>query len=303
MGMGDEVVMGLLQEANLRVVSVVSTGVAREAATRHKTRSAASVILGEALTAGALLAALHLQKEGAKVNVQIECDGSLRGLFVEGDAQGTLRGYVKNPLCDLEGAPGTYRWRPALGNSGYLSVLRDPGRGEYQRSAVQLEAFEVASDLERFFAASEQIPTAVGLVTVSTDENLLQAVGGFLVQALPGGSVDEMARLREALRGGSLAEALKAEGESPSAWGLLSRLCGGEAAVEVMSRYPIRWHCPCSRERVIRALLTLGPAELRDMVEKEGKAEASCHFCNEEYVLDANELNGLVARLEGRAEG
>ncbi len=302
MGQGDEVVMGLLPEVDVRVVAVLATQTAREAAQRHRTRTAASVILGESLTAAALLAALQLQKSGAKVNLQLECDGPLRGLFAEGDAEGTVRGYVKNPLCDLEGEPGRYRWRPAFGNGGYLSVLRDAGKGEYQRSAVELEAFEVARDMERYFAASEQIPTSVGLVTLTGGEPLLQAVGGFLIQALPGAKPATLTRLSELMRGDALADALRAEGENPTALGFLQRVCGAEAeGLEVMSRYPLRWHCPCSKERVTRALLTLGAAELRDMVEKDGKAEASCHFCNEEYLVSGEELGALVSQLEGGA--
>lgn len=298
-GMGDEVVMGLLPEADVRVVAVLATGAAREAAMRHRTRTAASVILGEALTASALIAALQLQKSGAKVNLQLECDGPLRGLFCEGDAQGTVRGYVKNPLADIEGAPGQYRWRPAFGNAGYLSVLRDGGKGDYQRSAVDLEAFELVRDLERYFAASEQIPTSVGLVTLTSEEPLLQAVAGFLIQALPGAKPQTLERLRGLMRGEALADALRAEGSNPTALGFLQRVCGGEAAkLEVMSRYPLRWHCPCSKDRVTRALLTLGAVELRDMRAKDGKADASCHFCNAEYVVTGEELDALVQRLE-----
>jgi molecular chaperone Hsp33 len=298
--MNDEVVMGLLNEADLRVVAVVATRAAREAASLHRARSSASVILGEALAGGALLAALQLQKQGARVNLQLECDGPLRGLFVEGDAQGTVRGYVKNPLCDLEGAPGPYRWRPAFGNSGFLSVLRDAGRGEYARSAVELEAFEVARDLERFFLTSEQLPTAVGLATQSMPGEPLHAVAGVLVQALPGGDLDTLERLRQVLHGEGLLAAIEAEGAELTPQGLVKRLCGPQASMELLSRYPLRWNCPCSKDRVTRALLTLGTAELNDILEKEGKAEASCHFCSTEYVVDGDELRGLLDRLEGR---
>ena len=298
--MNDEVVMGLWQRADLRVVAVVATRSAREAARLHEAGLAARVLLGEALAGASLVGALQLQKAGAKVNLQLECDGPLRGLFVEADAQGTVRGYAKNPACDIEGAPGPYRWRPALGNSGFLSVLRDKGEGEYVRSSVELSAFELSQDLERFFTASEQVATTVGLCTRSVEGEPTHTVAGVLAQALPGGDTAALDRIRQRLREGELLKAMEAEGDNPSPFNLVTRLCDDGADVEVTSRYPLSWSCPCSKDRVVRALLTLGAAELNDILQKEGKAEASCHFCNAQYVVDADELRALVSRLEGR---
>lgn len=293
----DEVVMGVLPEYELRVVLVTSTQVAQTARQKHGARGAAAHVLGESITAAALLSALQLQKSKAKVNLQLECDGPLRGLFVESDSGGGVRGYVKNPYLAYAGQPGAYQWRPVYGNSGFLSVLRDPGNGDFFRSSVELEAFDLTLDFERFFQVSEQVPTGVVLHVTPKRDEPLSAVAGILLQVMPGGDEAKLkamiGRFREE---GLLARTLEGGGAELHASQLLGQLLQGEV-FEVTSRYPLQWSCPCSKDRVVRALLTLGKAELQDILQKDGKAEATCQFCSGTYVVDGEELRGLIARF------
>lgn len=295
--MTDELVMGLWRDRDLRVVVTTATGVARNARDSHKAGLAASELLAEALVASALLSALQLQKQkqDATINLQLECGGPLRGLFVESTGDGGLRGYVKNPLVDIE-SRGEYRWRPALGNSGYLSVLRDQGNGEFFRSSVELEAFDLPRDFERYFQSSEQVETGVAIEIVPLDGEPLGAVGGVLLQALPGGDVQALRAARDRIVGGELREALASLGDG-GAGALLSKLFD-EPSLELTARYPLRWRCPCSKERVMRSLATLGTDELKDIVEKDGKATAHCQFCSTEYVVNKDELEELIAQLQ-----
>ncbi|MBX5480978.1 MAG: Hsp33 family molecular chaperone HslO [Myxococcaceae bacterium] len=294
--MVDEVVMGVLPEDELRVVLVSATGVARTARDKHRARPAAAHVLAESLTAASLLAALQLQKSSARINLQLECDGPLRGVFVESDSVGAVRGYVKNPLVEYEGHQGAYHWRPVYGNAGFLSVLRDEGSGEFFRSSVELESFDLARDFEHYFSASEQLPTGVAIEVVPEGEEPLGRVVGVLLQALPGGNVEALRQRTEALRGGRLREAIIAAGPELPPAQLLTRLFEGEK-LEITSRYPLEWKCPCSKERVIRALLTLGRDELLDMLARDKKAEATCQFCSSTYVVSDAELAGLIDRL------
>lgn len=294
--MVDEVVMGVLQDAEIRVVAAVATGVARTARDQHKARTAAAHVLAEGLVGSALLSALQLQKSGKRINLQLECDGPLRGIFVESEAGGALRGYAKNPFVEHEGNPGEYHWRPVYGNSGFLSVLRDQGDGEYFRSSVQLEDFDLPRDFERYFRVSDQVETALVIRVLPKGNEPLGTVAGILLQALPNGNIEALQALKQRLQAGALDEAVASLGSEVSARALISAVTKGHA-VEVTSQYPIAWRCPCSKDRVVRALLTLGPAELTDMLEKEGKAEASCHFCSTEYRVDAEELKALIAQF------
>ena len=130
--MSDEVFTALLPRPGLRVVAALTTEVSREARSLHQAEPGSAALLSEALTAVALLAAL--QKEKTRVSLQLECDGPVRGLLVDAEG-GSIRGYVKKPLLTVLGDEGAFHWRPLLGNSGYLSVLRDLGGGEYSGAA------------------------------------------------------------------------------------------------------------------------------------------------------------------------
>ena len=163
--MSDAVVRALLEQPNLKVSVVVVTEVAREARRRHGLASAAATLFGQGLAAGALLASL--QKDESRINLQLECDGPLRGYFVDAAVNGALRGYVKNPHVEVELSEGEFQWRAALGNSGFISVLRDVG-AEYYRSSVELQSMQLAEDLNHFFRASEQGPTRVFLEVAHT---------------------------------------------------------------------------------------------------------------------------------------
>ncbi|WP_426757165.1 Hsp33 family molecular chaperone HslO [Myxococcus sp. Y35] len=291
--MSDELVSGLLKKTDLRVVLASTTELSRQARATHGTAPAAAVLLSQALTAAALLGVL--QKNDSRINIQLECDGPLRGLFVDGDTSGLVRGYVKNTHVEYAGADGQYHWRPVLGNKGFLSVLRDLGGGEYYRSAVELEAFDLAADLERYFRQSDQVPSHVLLAQLPEGgaAEPLGRVAGLLVQPLPGGDMDAFAALGERLRR-DFAPALQAHGAAGAS--AVLRALMPEPDFEVMSRYPLRFGCSCSKDRVLRALLAMGREELTDLLEKEGQAEATCQFCTTRYVIPGDEIRGMLER-------
>ena len=291
--MSDELVSGLLKNTDLRVVLASTTELSRQARATHHTAPAAAVLLSQALTAAALMGAL--QKTDSRINIQLECDGPLRGLFVDGDTSGLVRGYVKNTLVEYSGGDGQYHWRPVLGNKGFLSVLRDLGGGEYYRSSVDLEAFDLAGDLERYFRQSDQLPSHVMLAQLPEggDAEPLGHVAGLLVQPLPGADTAAFTELGERLRR-DFASALKAHGAEGGAAVLRALL--PEDDFEVMSRYPLRFGCSCSKDRVLRALLAMGREELTDLLEKEGQAEATCQFCTTRYVIPGDEIRGMLER-------
>lgn len=294
--MADELVSGLLKETDLRVVLVTATGLARRARELHRSEAASAALMAQGLTAGALLASL--QKSDSRINLQLECDGPLRGLFVDGDTAGVLRGYAKNPLVSHLGAEGQYHWRPALGNKGFLSVLRDLGGGEYYRSSVELERFDLAKDLERYFSISDQLPTRVYLTVLPGQGDgapePLGTVAGMLLQPLPDGDQEAFRALGDRLAT-DLESALRAQA-GQGAVSLLKTLVP-QADLEVMSRYPVSFTCSCSKDRVKRALLSMGREELEDILAKEGQAEADCHFCTTHYVVSGDEIRELLAAM------
>jgi molecular chaperone Hsp33 len=300
--MADELVSGLLKKTDLRVVLVTTTGLARRARELHRSEAAAASLMAQGLTAAALLASL--QKGESRINLQLECDGPLRGLFADGDTAGVVRGYVKNPLVAHEGAAGEYRWRPVLGNKGFLSVLRERGGGEYYRSSVELEHFELARDMEHYFAISDQVPSRVLLPVLpgrgDGAPEPLGAVAGLLLQPLPAGDREAFRTLGERLAA-DFPRAVETHGDQ-GAGALLKELLP-EPDLEVMSRYPLGFTCSCGKERVKRALLAMGREELEDMLAKEGQAEADCHFCTTHYVVSGEEIRELLASAGPTSSG
>jgi molecular chaperone Hsp33 len=291
--MSDELVSGLLKNTDLRVVLATTSELSRQARTTHGTAPAAAALLSQALTAAAIMGAL--QKHDARINLQVECDGPLRGLFVDGDASGLVRGYVKNLLVEYVGGEGQYHWRPVLGNKGFLSVLKDQGGGEFYRSSVELVHFDLAADIERYLHQSDQLPSHLLLAQLPSagdgKADLLGAVAGLLVQPLPSGDMDAFKELGVRLRRDfePVLQAHAAAGASAVLRALLP-----ESEFEVMSRYPLRFGCSCSKDRVKRALLAMGREELTDLLEKEGQAEATCQFCTTRYVIPGEEIRAML---------
>jgi molecular chaperone Hsp33 len=288
--MPDELLTALLPGPGLRVVLATTTVLCREARDRHRALPASAAVLASALTGAALLSGL--QKEETRVSLQLECDGPVRGFYADATTSGALRGYVKNASVQHLGAEGPYRWRSALGNRGFLSCLRELGRGEFYRSSVELEAFEPSLDLERYFQASEQVDSVVGLAMRALGAEPLGAVAGLLVQSLPDGDRNLLQSLRERVHGGAaLAGGLDTPTVSPA--GLLHGLFD-PLVPEVLEVRPLVLRCRCSRERVKNALRAMGRTELEDLLAKEGHADARCEFCTTEYVIAADEIRSLL---------
>lgn len=287
--MPDELISALFQEIDVRAVCVTTRDLTRFAASLARLAPASGAFLAQGLSAVSLLAAL--QKDGSRVNLQIECDGPLRGMFCDGTSGGTVRGYVKNPNVQLSGDTGAFHWRPVLGNRGFVSVLRDLGGGEQYRSAVALEAFELGRDLEHYFTTSDQI--ASRLFLADPTHGGFDRSGGLLLQCLPNGDVSQLHAIADGIaQRGDWASVLASHAGNVSA--ALQELAPRDD-LEVLARYRVAYGCGCSSDRVKRALLAMGRAELEDLLAKEGKAEATCQFCSERYEISGDEIRALLS--------
>jgi molecular chaperone Hsp33 len=246
-------------------------------------------LFAEALAAGLLLGAL--QKDQARVNLQVECDGPLRGLLVDADAEGGVRGTVRRPEVNFPGDPELGA-RAALGGSGFLSVLRDLGGGNWYRAHVELRDLSIAKDLSRYFEDSEQVDTALDIAVLSRADEPLADVAGILVQKLPDGDASAVAQVRSALLGGALRKALAA---STSPQDALSAVAG--PGFELLADLEVAYRCSCSLDRARSAVSALGREELEDVLEKEKRAEITCEFCRQHYVIGEDDLRTISRRL------
>jgi molecular chaperone Hsp33 len=287
--MSDRLVRGLVAAKGLRAIYVRVSDTARIARMLHGLYPTSAHLFGEALAAGLLVASL--QKERSRVNLQIECDGPIRGLFVDADQDGNVRGYVRGPNVNFPGDPAAGA-RAALGGSGFLSVMRDLGEGQFYRGQVELRAMDLARDLDRYFAESEQVATALDLCVTPKDGEPLGEVAGLLVQKLPDGEGAALDEARTLLAKGELAQALT---RGVGAQDAIRAVVGG--GFELLADVEVAYRCGCSRERARTAVSALGREGIAEVLANEREAVITCEFCHQRYVIGEAELHEIAQRL------
>ncbi|MBD2848406.1 Hsp33 family molecular chaperone HslO [Paenibacillus sp. IB182496] len=293
----DHLVRGTAWGGKLRVFAARTTALAGELQRRHGTLPTATAALGRTAAAGAMMGAMLKGKE--KLTIQVKGDGPIGQIVVDANAAGEVRGYVDHPEVHLpSNAQGKLDVAGAVGRSGFIHIIKDLGMKEPYSGSIPIVSGELGEDFTYYFATSEQTPSAVGLgVLVDTDGSVMQA-GGFIVQLLPGLDDDEIADLERRLAQMPPLTALLDQGETPEE--VLRFVVGDD--VEIMETLAIAYACPCSRERVEQTLISMGEAELVQLIEEDGQAEVLCHFCNEAYTFDRPALEALLEQARPQAE-
>lgn len=327
--MADSLVIVAAPQAGLRLAVCAGPLLARDAARRHALAPGSAAALAQALVGSLLLAATDSPSAGdrSRVDVQLECKGPLRGLLVDADGSGAVRGLVRVGSLDRSGArveeglrQGTRAPGPEEGEglarfdagpvlsggadaeAGMLSILRaaegPPGEeGELHRALVPFAGADLGAALTAFLRNDRLEAGEMALEVLHRRGEPLAAVAGALLLAAPGDG-PQAAELGARLRGGVLLSALlRSEAGAPgNSHALAQELSAalGLGALRVESEVRPRFACRCSRERVVRALSTLGSAELRDMAERDGGADASCDFCAQSYRISKGELLALA---------
>jgi molecular chaperone Hsp33 len=288
--MSDYLVRIIAETENIRALACVTTELVDEARRRHGTWPTASAALGRALTGGALMAAL--MKTGQRVALRFEGNGPLKKILVEADSDGAVRGCIGVPEVHLETPQGKLDVGNALGKAGFLTVTKDLGMKEPYRGMVQLLSSEIAEDLALYLTESEQTPSAVGLGVFVEPDNRVSAAGGFLIQTMP--PVDEalIDRLMERIGQLPPLTGLLHDGTTPEK--LLDMLFAG-IPYKTLEKRALAFRCDCSREKIERAVVSLGSAEIADIIEREGATEVTCEFCRQVWRLDREDLERLRA--------
>jgi molecular chaperone Hsp33 len=298
--MPDQLIRATAADDGIRAVGVITTRLTEEARQRHELSYVATAALGRAMAAGLLLAS-GMKQPQSRVNLRFKGNGPLGVLMVDAGLDGTVRGYVQHPGVELPpNAQGKLDVGGAVGHEGFLYVVRDVGYGYPYSSTVELISGEIGDDVTHYLAASEQTPSALTLGVFVGSEGV-EAAGGLLIQVLPKAAQDEALVTLLESRFSSLqgfTPLLKAGQTLPD---ILEFLLGDMGLNILPQTQMVRFGCPCSYDRVLGALKILGKTELRDMIEKDDGAEATCDFCNEVYQVPKEGLEQLIDDLIAEA--
>ncbi len=295
--MEDYMVRATAADSQIRAFAITSRALAEEARRCHNTSPIITAALGRLLAGGAMMGAM-MKEEKDLLTLQVKCSGPAKGLTVTADSKGHVKGCPQVPDVLLApNAEGKLDVGGAVG-SGILSVIKDMGLKEPYVGQVALQTGEIAEDLTYYFATSEQVPSAVGLGVLMNKDNTVRQAGGFMVQLMPFTEEPVIAALEQKIAEVASVTDLLEQGLSPE--GLLEQILG-EFGLEITEKIPVGYRCDCSRERVTRALISIGAAELQEMAEEGKPIEVNCQFCDKHYVFTPEELKDLLESAGNKA--
>lgn len=286
--MADKIIRAMTLNNEVLVSVCTTKETVSKAVELHHTSDVASAALGRALSIGGMMA-LQLKNKDDKLTLSVKGNGPLGEIVVTAGNNGKIKGYVGNPDVILPVKNGKLDVGSAVGE-GRLRVIRDTGLKEPYIGDVELQTGEIGEDMAYYFAMSEQIPSAVGLGVSVSGENRIEEAGGFLIQLLPFASEETIEAVEQAVSNiHSVTDILKKE-NTPEA--LLRALFGTE--YEVLEERSVEFFCDCNRERLNKVMISLGEAELRDIISKEEPVEVQCSFCRANYVFEIDDVEGLL---------
>lgn len=293
--MGDYIVRATAADAQIRAFAITSRELVEQARSIHDLSPVITAALGRLLSAGAMMGSM-LKGGNDVLTMQIHCDGPVRGLAITADANANVKGTALEPQVMLPpNALGKLDVGGAVGN-GILSVIKDMGMKEPYVGQTQLQTGEIAEDLTYYFAASEQIPSAVGLGVLMERDNTVRQAGGFIIQLMPDAQDAVIDALGEKLKVMDSVTAMLDAGSTPEQ--MLEALLG-DFGLAVNDTLPARYYCDCSRERVERAIISIGAKEIREMIEEGRQVEVRCQFCEKLYQFEVGDLKRMLAQAKG----
>ena len=292
--MNDYIIRATAANDQIRAFAAVTTEMVETAREHHNTSPVATAGLGRLLTAGAMMGSM-MKGEKDVLTLQIKAGGPLQGITVTADSQGNVKGYVGNPdVCIPANSKGKLDVAGAVG-PGFLTVIKDMGLKEPYSGQVMLQTCEIAEDLTYYFATSEQVPSAVGLGVLMNKNNTVRQAGGFIVQLMPFAEEEVISRLEQNVQKINSVTNLLEEGHTPES--LLEKVLEG-FDVQINEKMDTRFRCNCSKERVAKALISIGRKELNEMIQEGKPIEMNCHFCNTNYNFTVEELKEILRRCK-----
>ena len=292
--MKDYLVRAIAFDGQVRAFATNTTETVAEAQRRHNTWPVVSAALGRSMTASVMMGAML--KGDDKITVKIQGNGPIGPMVIDADAKGDVRGFVTNPQVHFElNEHGKLDVRAGVGTEGTLTIVKDLGMRDMFSGQTEIVSGEIAEDFTYYFAASEQIPSSVGLGVLVNPDNTIKAAGGFILQLLPGCDDETINEIEKHLATIEPVSKMIEKGYTPEQ--ILEAVLG-QGNVQILSELPVQFECQCSKERFGAAIIGLGVGEIQEMIDEDGGAQAQCHFCLETYEFDKEELKGFINEIQ-----
>lgn len=290
--MKDYIVRATAAKHQIRAFAAYTRQTVEDARAAHNTSPVATAALGRLLT-GAVMMGSMMKNEEDVLTIQIKGSGPIGGLTVTADSLGNVKGYAHNPDVMLPPSKaGKLDVGGALG-LGVMNVIKDMGLKEPYVGQTVLQTGEIAEDLTYYFATSEQVPSSVGLGVLMERDNTVKQAGGFIIQAMPFAEDDVLDKLEENISNLEPVTAMLEKGYTPEK--ILKAVFEG-MDVEVNDTLPAKFYCNCTKERVEKAIVSVGEKEIQEMIAEGKEIEVNCHFCNKHYTFSVEELKEILRK-------
>ena len=292
--MADRIVRAISTDGMVQAAAICSRDLTERARQIHKTLPVATAALGRTLAAASMMGNA-LKSDGASLTLQFKGGGPLGTVLAVSDNEGNVRGYVTNPHVDIPlRKDGKLDVGAAVGHEGTLTVIKDLHMKEPYVGTIDLLGGEIAEDIAGYFVESEQIPTACALGVLVDRDQSVKAAGGYLIQLMPGAAEDTIAKVEGGIMAAGAVSAILEKNDDPEA---MLREVMSDFDLKILETCPVEYRCYCSRERVERALISLGRAELEQMLSEQGGCQLTCQFCDAVYDFTAEDIQRLLKNL------
>lgn len=290
--MKDYIVRATAADAQIRAFAATTREMVEEARERHNTSPVVTAALGRLMSAAGMMGTM-LKGEKDLLTLQVHGSGPMKGMTVTADAAANVKGYAFEPQVILPAnAVGKLDVAGAVGN-GFLNVIKDMGLKEPYVGQTVLQTGEIAEDLTYYFATSEQVPSSVGLGVLMEKNNTVKQAGGFIIQLMPFAEESVVARLEKNLSDITSVTAMLDAGLTPEQ--MLEKLTDG-LGLEIVDTIPTRFYCNCDKNRVEKAVISIGRKEIEKMIAEDKDTEVNCHFCNTNYRFSVDELKEMIKK-------
>lgn len=295
--MKDYIVRAIAADGQIRAFAATTRDLVETAKCKHETSPIATVALGRLLTGGAMMGVM-MKNDDDLVTIQIKAQGPIGSMTVTADTHGRVKGFVGNPNVMLPLKDGKLDVAGALG-LGVLSVIKDTGLKEPYVGDTILVTSEIADDLTYYFATSEQVPSSVGLGVLMNKDNTVEQAGGFIIQLMPGASEETIDKLEKRIaQVKSVTEMLENKMTPEDILELLL----GDMGLNILDKVDTEFYCNCSRQRVAKAVVSVGAEEIQNLINEGEPIEVNCHFCNSHYTFQVEELEAMLEAATGKRQ-